>query len=99
MLQAQVRKEDIEAVVASVFATMMELDTWPSGLPCPGFDGLLTAAVYLTGEWQGAVRIHFAHRQACQFAGRFVGIPAPESVDDDVRDVLGELANMVAGNL
>jgi chemotaxis protein CheX len=26
-------------------------------------------------------------------------MPTPESVDDDVRDVMGELANMVAGNL
>jgi CheY-specific phosphatase CheX len=26
-------------------------------------------------------------------------MPAPHSVSDDVRDVMGELANMIAGNL
>jgi chemotaxis protein CheX len=28
-----------------------------------------------------------------------MGIALPAAVDDDVRDVMGELANMVAGNL
>ncbi len=36
---------------------------------------------------------------ACQFAGRFLSVDAPESVNDDVRDVLGELANMIGGNM
>ena len=28
-----------------------------------------------------------------------MGISAPDSVDDDVRDAVGEIANMIAGNL
>jgi CheY-specific phosphatase CheX len=28
-----------------------------------------------------------------------MGLPPAESVDNDVRDVMGELANMIAGNL
>lgn len=92
-------KHDLEAVVGSVFSTMMGMDAWPSESPCPGSAGLLTAAVYLTGQWEGAVFVHCYPPQACEFAGRFVGIPPPETIDDDVRDVMGELANMVAGNL
>jgi chemotaxis protein CheX len=60
---------------------------------------MLTAAVYLTGEWAGAVCIHLEPQQACGFAGHFLGMPTPDAVDDDVRDVMGELANMIAGNL
>ena len=37
--------------------------------------------------------------QACRFAGRFLTMEPPETVDDVVRDVLGELANMIGGNL
>jgi len=37
--------------------------------------------------------------QACQFAGRILGMEPPEAVDDDVRDMLGELANMIGGNM
>jgi chemotaxis protein CheX len=38
-------------------------------------------------------------REACQFAGRFLSMDSPEAVTDDVRDVLGELANMIGGNI
>jgi chemotaxis protein CheX len=36
---------------------------------------------------------------ACRFAGHFLSIEPPASVNDVVRDVLGELANMIGGNL
>jgi chemotaxis protein CheX len=92
-------KHDLEAVVGSVFSTMMGMDASPSADPCPASAGLLTAAVYLTGQWEGAAFIHCYPPQACDFAGRFVGMPPADAVDDEVRDVMGELANMVAGNL
>jgi chemotaxis protein CheX len=95
----RVHREDLEAVVMSVFTTMMGLEVQPSPEPCPGLSGMLTAAVYLTGEWEGAACIHVEPGQACAFAGRFLGMPAPEAVGDDVRDVMGELANMIGGNL
>jgi chemotaxis protein CheX len=38
-------------------------------------------------------------RQACRFAGRFLSVDPSDTVDDVVRDVLGELANMIGGNL
>jgi chemotaxis protein CheX len=96
---AQLHKQDLETVMGSVFTTMLGIEAWPSEERCPGSAGLLTAAVYLTGEWQGAICIHCYPPQACDFAGRFLGMPPGETVDDDVRDVMGELANMVAGNL
>ena len=92
-------RDDLEAVVATVFTTMMGLEVQPLPEPCPGLAGMLTAAVYLTGEWEGAAYLHTHPEQACAFAGRFLGMPAPEAVCDDVRDVMGELANMIGGNL
>ena len=92
-------REDLETVVGSVFVTMMGLGVRPSIEPCPGSDGMLTAAVFLTGEWVGAACVHVEPEQACAFAGHFLGMPVPPAVSDDVRDVMGELANMIAGNL
>jgi chemotaxis protein CheX len=37
--------------------------------------------------------------QACHFTHRLMAVPLPEEVDDDVRDSMGELANMPGGNL
>ncbi len=95
----ELHREDLVAVVGSVFTTMMGLEAQPADDPCPSPAGMLTGAVYLTGPWAGAACVHCEPRPACHFAARFLGIPAPEAVDGDVRDVIGELANMIAGNL
>jgi CheY-specific phosphatase CheX len=78
---------------------MMGLEVCALGRALSGPGGMLTAAVYLTGEWVGAACVHVEPEQACAFAGHFLGMPAPDAVSDDVRDVMGELANMIAGNL
>ncbi|MEI9974787.1 MAG: chemotaxis protein CheX [Ignavibacteriota bacterium] len=95
----RVHREDLESVVGSVFSTMMGLDVWPCDEPCPAASGMMTAAVYLTGAWTGAACIHVEPRQACDFTGHFLGTPTPDAISDDVRDVMGEIANMIAGNL
>jgi chemotaxis protein CheX len=37
--------------------------------------------------------------QACHFTHRLMAVPLPQEVNDDVRDTMGELANMLGGNL
>jgi chemotaxis protein CheX len=59
----------------------------------------LTAAIHLAGDWNGAVLLECDRGQACRFAGRFLSTDPAETVDDVVRDVLGELVNMIGGNL
>lgn len=93
--------EDLEQIAATVFSTMLGLDFQTQGSPpqCPPAPGALTAKIRLEGAWQGEVLLHCLEAQAKEFAARFLGTPLPEEVNDDVRDVLGELANMIAGNL
>jgi len=95
------RTEDLAEIAASVFSSMLglEFQERPSLGPYPESAHTLTAVVRLAGEWQGAVLLHCLEGQAREFASRFLTMPPPASVDDDVRDVLGELANMIAGNL
>jgi chemotaxis protein CheX len=61
--------------------------------------GGVTAAVYFAGDWKGAVLIECSPQQAFEITARLLGSTAPRAMDEDVRDALGELANMVAGNL
>jgi len=86
-------------IVKSVFITMMDLEASLSETPWIHSGDRLTAFVQLTGEWKGAVLLECSRHQACQFAGRILSMDPPETVDDDVRDVLGELANMIGGNM
>jgi CheY-specific phosphatase CheX len=54
---------------------------------------------YFHGDWNGVLLLECNRWQARQFAGKFLSVDPPETVTDDVRDVLGELANMIGGNM
>lgn len=89
----------IAEIVHSIFSTMMDVDVSVADTPMVPSGDRLTASVCLEGAWNGAVSLQCGQRQACEFAGRFLAIDPPEDVDDDVRDVLGEIANMIGGNM
>lgn len=92
-------REDLIRIVECVFQTMMGLEANAGGESWTGASDTVTAAVHFVGEWKGAALIECRRQQALLFAGRFLGIGEAADLDDDVRDVIGELANMVAGNL
>ncbi|MGC9949359.1 MAG: chemotaxis protein CheX [Bryobacteraceae bacterium] len=94
-----VYRDDLARIVQSVFQTMMDLEATASGTPWIHAPDTITSAVHFVGTWRGAALVECGAQPACQFAARFMGIGLPAAIDDDVRDVMGELANMVAGNL
>jgi chemotaxis protein CheX len=95
----EIQPSELAQVVESVFGAMLGLEAGACGSSWfPGGDRL-TSVVHLAGDWNGAVLLECDRGQACRFAGRFLGMDPPERVDDVVRDVLGELANMIGGNL
>ena len=94
-----VNAEMVAQTVEAVFLNMMNLEVSPSDAPWAPSHDQLTSAVHLSGVWNGALLFECDRRQACQFAGRFLSMDPPEAVTDDVRDVLGELANMIGGNI
>lgn len=59
----------------------------------------LTAAIYFAGTWKGAVLLECSRPQAFEFTHRLMAIDPPACINNDVRDTMGELANMMAGNL
>ena len=90
---------EVAQIVEAVFANMLSLEVSKCGTPWfPGGDRL-TSALHLAGDWNGAVLLECDRSQACRFAGRFLSVDPPDIVDDVVRDVLGELANIIGGNL
>jgi CheY-specific phosphatase CheX len=98
-MQTAVNVDVLTQIVGSVFMTMMGLEVFPSDAKWRPTGDRLTSFVHLTGDWNGVVLLDCNPQQACQFAGRILAMDPPDAVDDDVRDVLGELANMIGGNL
>jgi chemotaxis protein CheX len=92
-------REDAIRVVGDVFRTMLRLEVEPVEAPWPPEDELVNVTIHYAGAWKGALLLECTREQACFFMGRLLGIEPPEELNDDVRDAVGELANMIAGNL
>ncbi len=100
----RVRPEELAQIVESVCAAQLGMEAVRCAAPWSPDSGRLTAAVHLTGSWSGAVLLECDSREACAFTGHFLamaipGMEAPTVVDDVVRETLGELVNMIGGNL
>jgi chemotaxis protein CheX len=98
-LSVELLPSELAQIVESVFETMMRLEAVQCTAPWFPSGDRLTAVLHLAGDWNGAVLLECDPRQACRFAGRFLSTDPPDTVNDVVRDVLGELANMIGGNL
>jgi chemotaxis protein CheX len=98
-MSTEISAEIVAQIVESIFSTMMGTEVSHCDTPWLSAGDRLTSSVFLEGEWNGAVSLECTQRQACQFAGEFLSMDPPGAVDDDVRDVLGELVNMIGGNL
>jgi chemotaxis protein CheX len=97
--KVRVSPGDLAQIVVSVFTTMLGLEADAAVTPWFPSHDRLAGSVQLTGDWNGAILLECDRAQACRFAGRFLTMDPPPAVDDLVRDALGELANMIGGNL
>ena len=95
----EIQMGELAQIVEYVFRTMVSLEVSETDQPWIPDGDRLTASIHLAGDWKGALALECGRKQACAFAARFLSMNPPEMVDDLVRDVLGELANMIGGNL
>ncbi len=59
----------------------------------------ITAAIFFTNSWKGALIIDCRRSLAFDITAKLMSIGRPDAINDDVRDSMGELANMIGGNL
>ena len=84
-----------------IFSSMIMLDVTP-GDPYHRKNEMLNDSISgiigLAGNTKGMLAIHLPTQVALSVTTAFLGMEV-EEVDDDVRDAIGELANMLGGNL
>jgi CheY-specific phosphatase CheX len=85
-------------IAGEVFGVMADIVVQPSGRSWPPKEEIVTAAIYFTEPWKGAMVLECVLPLAFEFTARLMSVPLPTSVDADVCDSLGELVNMIAGN-
>lgn len=91
-------ENEISQIVTDTFQTMLATDTAPTAA-APYGENVVTALVSFGGSWKGALALECGDRQAVLFAQRFLQMDDITEVNGDVCDSMGELANIVAGNL
>jgi|YNPNPStandDraft_1061719.scaffolds.fasta_scaffold29519_2 chemotaxis protein CheX len=99
LLEMEAYREDAIRVVGDVFRTMLGIEIEPVQVVWPPEEDLINVTVHYAGAWKGALLLECTREQACLFTARLLGGDLPEQMNDDVRDAVGELANMIAGNL
>jgi chemotaxis protein CheX len=59
----------------------------------------LTGCVHITGEWRGAVLVEASDELSREAASAMFATPVADLSADEIADSLGELANMIGGNV
>ena len=96
-----IKQEDLIGMNEQIWTFMLGLPISASEFPeIPTQHGCsIGACVLLVGAWQGAVRLDCTTSLAQRAAAALVGKPSQDLSPDEVRDTVGELANMMAGSV
>ncbi len=77
---------------------MMEIDVKRAIEECGPLSDTITGMVGLAGTHKGVLAIHVPYAVAMAITGSFLGMDV-EEMNADVHDAIGELANMLGGNV
>jgi chemotaxis protein CheX len=91
----------ITSTAEEIFATMVFLDLTPSVPLTEGKEDLgcyVTAMIGLSGDFNAMLGVHCPASVGMAIGGAMLGMDLDE-VDDDTKDALGEITNMLAGGL
>jgi chemotaxis protein CheX len=93
----------LEAAASDVFGTMLatQLEVSPPfENPEPFLEAEVTGFIGLSGAFRGYVALHASREQSRDFTARLLGAEL-DSIrsDDELRDAIGEIANMIAGQV
>ena len=97
-IQLEPYRTDVYQFTESVFISMLGVDVQQGDTDLPPIE-LISGAIYYAGPWKGAALLQCDPQAAYEFTSRLMNVPPPASFDDDVRDAIGEITNIIAGNL
>ncbi len=92
--------DDLEVITREVWTSFLDGD--PSGLIAASGElpaDLITGCVYLSGAYTGSIMLQCSPPAARDAAAAFFAMPPGAVTQTEVVDALGEIANMVGGNV
>ncbi|MEE4273979.1 MAG: chemotaxis protein CheX [Thermoanaerobaculales bacterium] len=92
--------EQVRNIVHTVWSTQLGMDIHDSEFTPEMTEAeTLTAAVHITGDFRGGIVVECSRLLVRRAASVMFSRPAEDLSPDDERDVIGELTNVVAGNI
>jgi chemotaxis protein CheX len=95
-----VGEEQIWTLTNMVFETVLK--TGVKRVDVPGNLGggkYVAAKVEVSGSWNGSVTVGCTHTLARRTAGKMFDMPAESVTMEELRDAVGEIANIIGGNV
>lgn len=95
-------KHQIHEICQEIWESLLGMDldlSEEAGNPFADSKRTYTGFVNIGGAWQGTVLLEVSDTLSHRFGGQMLGIPPDEVTSTDVSDSLGELTNMVGGNI
>ena len=89
---------DVEQIVAEVFGSFLGGDE-SLPVPAPAGDTAVSSSVSITGGWDGHVVFGCSTAASRTAAALLLAMPEDELAEADVADAVGELVNMIGGNI
>lgn len=99
---------ELTEITERVWASLVEVPLLPRQPGQPGAIGAssggagsrtFTGCVQITGAWEGAVTVHCSEALAKVLTAAMFMVDPADTTAEEVSDALGELANMVGGNV
>jgi chemotaxis protein CheX len=94
-------KEEISQFVTDIWSTFLSAKAEPidKTFKPKGKENTLAGCVQITGEWQGSVTLYAPKDIGMKVAATMYGLSEAEVEDQQIQDVVGEITNVLAGNI
>lgn len=93
---------ELTEITERVWTSLLEAPLLPRqpGQPGPAAGTrTITGCVQITGAWEGAVTVHCSLQLAKALTAAMFMVDPEDTTPEEISDALGELANMVGGNV
>jgi chemotaxis protein CheX len=95
-----ITKDQMAQITQEIWGAMLNIDLMASDQNGQGAGRrMVGACVQIAGAWEGAVRLDCTQQLAQRAAAAFMGIATEDVSVEQMRDAVGELANMSAGSV
>ncbi len=92
--------QEVAEIVSSVWQSLdLQIELIPEPNPLSRSNWELTGCIQITGAWRGALTATCGQSLGRSIASAMLGMSEDEVSSDDINDALGEIVNMLGGNV